>query len=114
MSNFEEQIKTWVQLDDKIKEYNEVLKELRKKKNAIQGNINVYVDENNIGHATVQISDGKLKFQKTKVTQPLTLKYLKECLDKCISNEDDVTKIMSVIKNSREAKYVDDIKRTYD
>jgi hypothetical protein len=114
MSTFEEQIKTWVQLDDTIKKYNDTLKELRQKRTSVQEKINVYVEENNIGHATVQISDGKLRFQKTKVTQPLTLKFVQECLEKCISNPDDVAKVMTVIKNSRESKYVDDIKRSYD
>jgi hypothetical protein len=113
-TSFEDNIKAWVQLDDKIKKHNEVLKELRQRKTELQEKIHVYVEEKNLGHATVQISDGKLKFHKSKVTQPLTLKYIQECLEKCISNENDVTKIMSIIKNNRENKFVNDIKRTFD
>lgn len=112
--SFEDDIKNWVALDDKIKQYNDGVKELRKKKSTIQERIQAYVEANNLHHATIQISDGKLKFHTSKVTSPLTLKYVKECLDSCIANESDVEKIMTIIKNNREVKMVEDIKRNYD
>ena len=56
-------------------------------------------------------SDGKLRFVTAKQTAPITLKYVEECLAKCIGNEAQVAKIMAVIKDSREVKYTADIKR---
>ena len=57
--------------------------------------------------------DSPIKFTKTKQTSNLTLSYVKECLTKCISNEEDVNAIMDVIKTSRESKYSNEIKRSY-
>lgn len=112
--SFEDKIKDWVKYDDKIREYNNLIKDLRDKKITLQKEITDYADENNLLHATIQISDGKLKFNKKKVTSPLSLKYVQKCLETCISNEDDIAKIMSIIKSNRESNYVDDIKRNFD
>jgi predicted transcriptional regulator len=109
--SFEESIKEWVTIDNKIKQLNEQCKTLRNTKNELTNKINNYVDENELKHATVQISDGKLKFQTVKVTQPLTLKFIKECLDNCIQNESTVERIINYIKENRKFEFVDDIKR---
>jgi hypothetical protein len=111
--SFEESIKEWVTIDNKIKQLNEQCKLLRTTRNELTNKINNYVDENDLKHATVQISDGKLKFQSVKVTQPLTLKFIKECLDNCIQNESNVEKIINYIKENRKVEYIDDIKRFY-
>jgi hypothetical protein len=70
-----------------------------------------YVETNSLSNATVNISDGKLRFVTAKQTAPLTLKYVEECLLKCIGNQNQVTQIMKIIKDSREVKYTADIKR---
>jgi hypothetical protein len=62
----------------------------------------------------IQISDGKIKFIKTKDTQVLTFKYLETCLHEIIKNEDQVNKIIEYIKNKRDVKYVAEIKRFYN
>lgn len=111
--SFEESIKQWVTIDNKIKKLNEEAKELRQQRTSITKQINNYVEENDLKHATVQISDGKLKFQSVKVTQPLSLKFVKECLEDCIQNETSVEKIMNYIKERRNVEYVDDIRRFY-
>lgn len=112
--SFEDSIKEWVSIDSKIKQHNEELRELRQQRNDLTQRVYDHVNNNNLNHATVQISDGKLKFQSVKVTQPITLKFIKQCLNDCIPNEEHVNTIMDHIKNSRESKYVDDIKRFYN
>lgn len=111
--SFEDSIKAWVSIDSKIKEYNEELRDLRQQRSDITQRVYDHVNDNNLNHATVQISDGKLKFQSVKVTQPITLKFIKQCLHNCIPNEEHVNSIMDHIKESRESKYVEDIKRYY-
>lgn len=112
--SFERQIKEWVTIDNKIKQYNDEIKNLRNKKNEITDEINHYVEENEMKQAIVNISDGRLKFQTSKVTQPLTLKFLKECLMDCMNDEENVEKIINYIKEQRDVKYVDEIKRYYN
>jgi hypothetical protein len=112
--SLEENIKKWVSFDNQLKTLNEKTKDLREMKNNTEQQILDYVETKNMSNATVNISDGKLKFVSTKQTAPLTLKYVEDCLSKCIKNEEQVITIMNYIKESREIKYVPDIKRTYN
>lgn len=114
MSNFTDQIKEWVQIDNKVKTLNEELKQLRGTRNELTSNIFEYATDNNLEHAVIQISDGKLKFQNTRIPQALTLKFVKECLEECLGNNVDVNQIIDYIKEKREVKYTNDIKRFYN
>lgn len=114
MSDFSEQIKTWVQLDNKVKTLYEELKTIRSERNELTTNIYDYATNNNLEHAVIQISDGKLKFQNTRIPQSLTLKFIKECLDECLGNSVNTDEIIEFIKEKREIKYSNDIKRYYN
>jgi hypothetical protein len=111
---FEDNIKKWVQLDNQLKLVNDKVKEIKQEKDTIEEEIIQYVDTNHLNNATAKISGGKLKFVETKQSSPLTLKYIKECLNECIENEQQVDLILNYIKENREIKYSKDIKRTYD
>jgi prefoldin subunit 5 len=112
--SFENKLQQWVSIDNQMKDLNEQLKELRDKKNELNESITVHVENTNLSNATVQISDGKLRFVKVKDTQPLTFKYLESCLKEIIKNEEQVNKILEYVKNKREVKYVSEIKRIYN
>lgn len=112
--SFENQIQQWVSIDNQIKELNEQLRQLRDQKNELNDTISTHVENSNLSNATVQISDGRIRFVKVKDTQPLTFKYLESCLRDIIKNEDQVNKILDYIKNKREVKYVSEIKRIYN
>jgi len=111
--SLEENIKKWVSIDNQLKTLNEKVKDLRETKNNTEQFILDYVDENKMNNATINISDGKLKFVNNKQTAPLTLKYVEECLTHFVKNEEQVELIMNYIKETREIKYVPDIKRIY-
>ena len=113
MSHFQDSIKEWVSIDNNIKELNKQLKEYKQHRSTLVDNIITYANDNNIQHAEINISDGKLKFKNTKQVAPITLKYVKECLDHIINNEQTVETIMDYIKSNRGIKYVNDIKRYY-
>jgi Lhr-like helicase len=112
--SFEQHIQQWVSIDNQMKQLTDKIKELRDKKNTLNDAIFNHVDNSNLSNATVQISDGRIKFVKTKDTQVLTFKYLETCLHEIIKNEDQVNKIIEYIKNKREIKYVPEIKRFYN
>lgn len=111
--SFDENIKHWVQLDNQLKVLSEKSKELREERNSMEHEILNYVETNRLSNATVNISDGRLRFVQNKQTAPLTLKYIEECLAKCINNTEQIGYIMQVIKENREVKQVPDIKRYY-
>ena len=110
---FEENIQKWVLLDNQIKMLNDKVKELRNQKNSASEIIMQHVETNSLSNATIKISDGKLRFSAMRQTNPLTFKYVEDCLSKCIGNPDQVQQIMNFIKESREVKYIPEIKRTY-
>ena len=110
--SFEQNIQQWVSIDNQIRLLNDKIHELREKKHDLCENITSHVEINNLRNATVQISDGKLKFVTTKVTAPLTFKYLEKSLGEVIKNQTQVKQIVEYLKNNREAKIVPEIKRT--
>jgi hypothetical protein len=114
MSSFQDNIKDWVAVDNRIKNLNGEIKQLRTQKNERAQIIMNYVESNNLSNAIVNISDGKLRFTETKQKEPLTFKYIEACLSKCIAGEKDVKDIMKFIKTNRETKIINDIKRSYN
>lgn len=112
--SFEDNIKSWVLIDNEIKKNNEKIKALRNERCLIQEKIYSYIQENDLEQATIQINDGKLRFNEVKQTAPLTIKFVKECLNEIIDSEEQVDKIMDHIKERRNVKYIKDIRRFYN
>ena len=113
-SEFERNIQKWVAVDNQLKIVNEKAKELRDEKNDLLEDINMYIETNKLTNASIDISDGKLKFAQSKITQPLTLKFVENCLSNIINDQRQVTQIMKYIKDKREKKDVSEIKRYYN
>ena len=110
---FKSNIKDWVIIDNEIKKLNEQIRELRDRKGSKYEDIIEYVNTNELSSATIQISDGLLKFQNTNQTSPLTFKFIQKCLVDIIKNEEKVDTIINYIKEQREIKSTIDIKRIY-
>ena len=109
--SFDNKIQQWVQLDNQLKKLNEQVKQLREQRNIIETSITDYAKSNNMTNATIKVKDDKLKFIDTKVTEPLTLKYLEKTLGEIIKNESQVQLIMEHVKQKRAVKIVPEIKR---
>ena len=110
-ATFEQKIQSWVSIDNQLKLLNEKVQELRDKRNDLSENITKYAQTNNLQNATIQISDGKLKFANTRVASPLTFKYLEKSLGEVIKNESQVKQIVEYVKEHRDSKIVPEIKR---
>jgi len=107
MDDKKKYIQDWVLLDNQIKILNEKMRVLREEKNNLSNKLTNEFEFN----TTIQISDGRIKFTKTKITAPITLKYIDKCLNEVISNKEQVEKIMEYIKQKREIEYVNEINR---
>ena len=112
--SFENQIQQWIILDNEVKKIYEKLKELREKRNTCESNIISYASSNNLSNSTVKLNDCKLKFANTKVVEPLTFKYLEKSLHEVIKNESQVKLIIEYIKENRNTKLTQEIKRYYN
>jgi hypothetical protein len=109
--SFEQTIQQWISLDDQIKIYSEKIKELRDRKHIIERNATQLASDNKLLNASIKIKDGNLKIVNTKVTSPLTFKYLEKSLGGIIQNKEQVNRILTHIKNNRETKIIQEIKR---
>lgn len=112
--SFEQTIQQWISLDDQIKIYNQKLKDLRERKNVIEKSAIELVSDNKLLNSSIKINDSNLKIVNTKITSPLTFKYLEKSLGRIIKNNDDVQRILTFLKNNRETKIIQEIKRFYN
>lgn len=110
---FQNNIQSWVSLDNRIKNLSQQVKDLRSQRSTLTSNIFTYAESNNLENAIIQITDGKLKFQNIKQTSPLTFRLVQETLMECFNDENMVKKIIDKLKNKRDIKFSYDIKRTY-
>jgi hypothetical protein len=112
--SFEEQIKQWVYLDNQLKELNDKIKEIRLKRNIVEEKIIDHVSTNNLTNLTIKINEDKIKFVNTKVTEPLTFKYLENSLSDIIKNDTQLNSIIEHIRKKRTTKIIPEIKRFYN
>ena len=110
---FENNVQKWVSIDNQLKLLQEKTKELREQKNVVGKSMQEYSSQNNLSNATIQISDGKLKFVNTNVSSPLTYKFIEKSLGEIIKNENQVKQILNYLREKRETKVVSEIKRLY-
>ena len=87
--SLETNIKKWVSLDNDIKLLSQQIKELRIEKNSYNSTILEYIEEKNLENATIKIGNGKLKFIDVNQQQPLTYKFICECLYNYFDNIND-------------------------
>lgn len=108
----EENIKNWIKLDNQIKELSSQLKELRAEKDIYNKDILQHIEENNLENAVIKIGNGRLKFIESNNLQPLTYKFISECLCDYFEDEPDVVmEIIHHIKSKRNIKTTREIKR---
>ena len=112
--NFTGNIKEWVALDNRIKLLQDEVKSEKADRRMLSQKILEHVEDSNMQHTIIQITDGKLKFQNTKITSPLTYGFLETCLNECINDENQVKQIVAYIKGKRHVRYTQDIKRSYN
>ena len=110
---FQKNIQTWVTVDNRIKNLQTQMKELRTQRTDLTSNIFSYAENNNLENAVIQISDCKLKFSNVKQTSPLTYSLVEDALNDCIESEDAVKNIIKHIKSKRQTSFKYDIKRSY-
>ena len=109
--NFEHTLQQWVLLDNQIKTYNDKIKELREKKDMIEKTAIQFANNNQLVNSHIKLTNNNLKIVNTKISSPLTFKYLEKSLGEIIKNSDQLERIINYIKNNRDTKIIQEIKR---
>jgi|TARA_Y100000389_G_C17406378_1_gene488300 hypothetical protein len=110
---FVEKIKKWVLLDSQLKAINEKTKTIREEKNALNQEVCHFLETNQMKHKKIGIHDGELKMHEKKEYSPLSFTFLEEHLGKIVSDENQLHAILAYLKENREIKVSNELKRTY-
>tara|TARA_Y100000991_G_C21938522_1_gene334146 strand:+ start:753 stop:1106 length:354 start_codon:yes stop_codon:yes gene_type:complete len=109
MEKFTEGIKKWVMLEKKItnikEEYNLKLKDYKDKKDNLENELTKFMKENELTDSIIKLPDGKIKYNETNISQPITYKFLKEIFTELYTgNNDKADEVINFIKQRRETK----------
>jgi len=111
--SFSDNIKEWVSIDDEIKQLNTSLREKREQRNKVLSDIIHHKTSNGLDNKTIKYNNQMLKFTVTRQYQSITYDFLQSCLTELIDEPDQVDLMMKYIKDKRNYKNVEDIKRFY-
>lgn len=109
---FIQNLKKWVLLDSQLKVVNEKTKKMREIKHELIKQISEYSNNHKINNK-IKITDGELRITEKKEYSPLTFTYIQECLQKIISEQEQIDFIMNYLRDNREISTVPDIRRTF-
>ena len=103
LQNFKEEVKTWIQLDNEIQEYEKKIKELKKRRNKeLEPSITSFMVTHNI--SDLNTGGGKIKCTPRNTKQTLNKVYIEENLKKVIQDDNIIQQAMNNILNNREVK----------
>lgn len=84
---------------------------MREQRNALETHLVDYARGNGLDGAPITLNREKIKFAESRVTEPLTFKYLERSLGEIIRDESKVKLIVEHVKQKREVRVVPEIKR---
>ena len=111
--DFSTKVKRWVLLDSQLKIINEKAKVIREEKNNLNNEICELLQKSGNAHRKIIIHDGNLKIHEKKDYSPLTFTFLEEHLGKIINDPNQIQDVIEYLKQKREIKINNELKRTY-
>lgn len=111
--DFTQNVKRWVTLDSQLKMINEKTKQLREEKNSLSKSICEQLEKTGNKSRKIFIHDGDLKIHEKKEYSPLTFSFLEEHLGKIMNDPSQVNFVIDYLKEKREIKISNDLKRSY-
>ena len=110
---FVEKVKKWVLLDSQLKMIHEKTKLLREEKSQLNADICQYLETNQMKYTKIGIHDGELKMHEKKEYSPLSFTFIEKHLGTIVNDSNKLHFILEYLKEHREIKISNEIKRTY-
>ena len=110
---FVEKIRRWVLLDNQLKMIHEKTKEIREEKNGLNTEICHYLETNQMKYRKIGIHDGEIKMHEKKEYSPLSFSFLEKHLGKIMTDENQLHAVLEYLKENREIKLSNELKRSY-
>ena len=111
---FKNNIKQWIEYDNKIYQLNKSLKEIRNTRTQIGQEITKHIEVHNLIKTKFNLGDGYIKYSRTNYSNPLTFKFIFECLKQFFNDEELAGNVCKFIKENRTKTENVSLKRTYD
>ena len=111
--DFTEKVRRWVLLDSQLKIINEKSKTIREEKHGLSSQICQHLENSGNAHRKIMIHDGDLKVYEKKDYSPLTFAFLEKHLGKIMTDPNQVEYVIQYLKEQREIKTTNDLKRSY-
>ena len=112
-TEFIDNIKNWLILDDKIRDITKNLKELKRMKKQIHENMLSFMEENNVSE--LKAGNGKLRYSVSKTKEPIKYETIESGLLKYFDNNaEKVTEICDCIFKNRKVIERKRVKRTFN
>ena len=111
--DFSKKVIRWVTIDTQLKMINEKTKLLREEKYKLSLGICDQLKQTGNQHRKISIHDGDLKVYEKKDYSPLTFSFLEEHLGKIMNDPSQVEYVINYLKQQREIKTTNDLKRSY-
>jgi hypothetical protein len=108
---FEQNLRNWAILDNKIRASNAELKEMRNQRDQLSTTICNTMKTNGWQNKKINTGDSIITYCEKNETSSLTFTYLEKCLAEIIKNEHQVKQIVDYVKQNREIKVASEIKR---
>jgi len=107
---FIEMVKSWVSLDDKIREYQSKIKDLKKEKKEYEEFVLDYMET--IGEKVIEITGGKLRQNKSKTKLGLKKEYIQSSIYELTKDSAKSVQITKYIMENRPTVERVNLKRT--
>ena len=112
-TDFEQSVRKWAILDNKIRASNNELKAMRGQKAEIGSTICEFMKTKGLENKKIEIGDSVITFYDKNEYPALTFGYIEKCLGEIISDKDKVSLIVKHLKDKREIKKSNDLRRRF-
>ena len=111
--DFEQNMKKWAILDNKIRELSEQLKQMRGQKEETGSVLCQFMKSKGIDKKKIEIGDSVISIYEKNDYSSLTYGFLEKCLGEIIPEKDNVEYIIQYVKGKREVKKSNDLRRVF-
>jgi len=111
---FEQDLRKWAILDNKIRASNAEIKGLRNERDQLSTTICNTMKTNGWQNKKINTGDSIITYCEKNETSSLTFTYLEKCLAEIIPEKDKVQYIIKYLKEKREVKRTTDLRRVFN
>jgi regulator of sirC expression with transglutaminase-like and TPR domain len=109
--DFQNKVIKYVSIDNKIKQGQEAIRELKKEKEKTGKDLMIYIKTEKLEDCPINISNGKLKYAVSKTTVPMSKAYIEQRLEQYFKSKSKAKEVVEFLYKDRETNEKEIIRR---